>query len=353
MKTTLYSILLILGSVFLFTQCDKKEDPMNQAPLNNKKALESCVTIQELWAGAGQNDLSKGTLVGTVTASFESEDVLVITYNVNPGWDLSEAHVWVGNDFSSIPQKAAPGLFPYATYSAPWEFQINLSDLGIEAGDPIYVAAHGVVCAGEGIDLAELPETVPYSVSYPGDRSYFKTTVGGESDLAGLYDGWCIQTGQRITPGTDYIAVVYSSLDMIPEGLVDYPENFDLVNWLINQDLIGNPSTGCDGNYTWGDIQMAIWKLLIADPEPSGLGEYSDCRADEIVALAQSNGQDFIPECGDKFAIILENESHQNTIIEIPMPCMDCETAWAFGAYTFIDLNIAKNWGWIFEINCD
>ena len=98
MKTTIYSLLFLIGALFLFTQCDEEKDLVLD-DLNNKKALvDGCTVIQDLWAGAGQNDVSKGTNVGSVMVTYTAPDILHVTYIVNPPWELSEAHVWVGND---------------------------------------------------------------------------------------------------------------------------------------------------------------------------------------------------------------------------------------------------------------
>ena len=37
--------------------------------------------------------------------------------------------------------------------------------------------------------------------------------------------------------------------------------NFDLVNWIINQDYVGKPA-GAARHYTYGDVQRAIWELI-------------------------------------------------------------------------------------------
>jgi len=95
----------------------------------------------DVYAGAGQCDLSKGTLVGTVTVDYDGSTATV-TYNINPDCTMSEAHVYVGS--IQLPEKdgsptVAPGQYPASgTTAGPYE----VSDL---SGD-IYVIAHAVVC---------------------------------------------------------------------------------------------------------------------------------------------------------------------------------------------------------------
>jgi hypothetical protein len=138
-----------------------------------------------------------------------------------------------------------------------------------------------------------------------------------------------------------YSAYVYSSNGNIPPiQSLEYPENLDLVNYIINQHYIGKPSK-CDGNYTLGDVQLAIW-TLVDDYVPTGLealGPWSQCKVDEIVSNAIALGEGFVPRCGQVLAIILETTEYvgvigQLAIIEVPITCeyeTQCETAWGNG----------------------
>ena len=126
------------------------------------------------------------------------------------------------------------------------------------------------------------------------------------------------------------------------EDILNNPENLDLVNYILNQDFVGMSST-CNGLYTWGDIQQAIWVLVEEKMlSNSHTGAWSQCRVNEIIANAIANGEGFVPSCGDVIAIILEPQSlnqGQVSIIELPILCHDCETAWGDGT----EFN-SKNW---------
>jgi hypothetical protein len=120
-----------------------------------------------LYAGAGQCDTSKGTLVGTVTVDFStSTHTATVTYLMLPGHKLTEAHLWVGG--TQLPlvaggkkglPTAAPGLFPYLPVIAP----DGLSATAIISGLPntIYVAAHAQV---DGFDCPPPPVVVQPTV---------------------------------------------------------------------------------------------------------------------------------------------------------------------------------------------
>jgi len=97
----------------------------------------------ELYAGAGQCDLSKGTLVGTVTVVHNGSTVTV-TYEMNDGFTLDETHVYVGS--APLPtgrrgDTVAPGKYPYGH-----DLTNASSDMyEIDANGNVYVIAHAVV----------------------------------------------------------------------------------------------------------------------------------------------------------------------------------------------------------------
>jgi len=99
----------------------------------------------ELWAGAGRNDLNKGTLVGSLYVEY-IDGVWRVTYRIDAGFAMREAHLWVGEDV--LPNgdggyTAAPGQFPYKEEGISTEYTFEVTDL---PSDGIYVAAHAVVC---------------------------------------------------------------------------------------------------------------------------------------------------------------------------------------------------------------
>lgn len=91
-----------------------------------------------MYAGAGQCMIEKGTLVGTLEVEY-SGGIVDVTYNIDPNYTLQNTHLFIGDDF--LPKKgnkykAAPGQYPYSgetSYSVP-------------ATGPIYIVAHSVVC---------------------------------------------------------------------------------------------------------------------------------------------------------------------------------------------------------------
>jgi hypothetical protein len=277
---------------------------------------------------------------------------------------IYQTHLAVESDLESIPQtkkgNPIPGQFEYSTIHDPgvseFTYQIPLE---WDPDTELYIAAHAVVkkLGGlTGLELA-LPDNVTMKVAYPysGGPAYFPTTtISGGTTVYGTYYGWCVDTDRTIGNNTDYTANVYSSYESLPTGLVEYPENLDLVNWILNQNYVGQTSPGGYGTYTYGDVQRAIWTLVEDQNSTAGLGPWNQNRVNEILAAAQANGEGFEPGCGEVVAVILVPVTDdgapqqiiiaQVTLIQVGVPCEEItETAWG-GGTTFG----GKQWGTYF-----
>jgi len=310
--------------------------------------------VTDLTAGGGNIKSAKD--VGDILVWNDGDNLYVKYVITDSEWCIVETHLEVKTALEDIPQKKGnpiPGKFTYkgehdcvagVTYTIPlnWDPETEL-----------LIAAHGVVQTGgmEGLE-ASLPEEVTIAFTHPGlgfgAPSYFDIAVSGGTVLDGMYDGYCLDLNSGPISG---LANVYSSYEPLPSGhRIDNPENLDLVNWIINQGFVGQPS-GCGGNYTYGDVQWVIWHLL-EDGEPdegaiTGLGPWSECRTQEILAAAFANGEGFVPGCGELLGIILiMKEWGQPMLIWIEMPCDEAkdETAWG-GDYFDTPLEFpGKNW---------
>lgn len=114
--------------------------------------------VLELYAGAGQNDLSKGTLVGHVDVDYDGARA-VVTYRMLPGTEfaLVETHLHVGSGV--LPMKggqltAAPGQFESIHENLGGSVSDRFTVTGLSG--LVHVAAHAVVrsktfvCSGSG-----------------------------------------------------------------------------------------------------------------------------------------------------------------------------------------------------------
>lgn len=108
----------------------------------------------DIYAGAGQCDLAKGTHVGTLSVSYHGSTATV-TYAMFSGFSLSETHLYVGSDPLASTIDRRTGAKEYTV--APGQYG-NIHDLDAAASDvfvvtglsgPIHVVAHAVVASSE------------------------------------------------------------------------------------------------------------------------------------------------------------------------------------------------------------
>jgi hypothetical protein len=299
--------------------------------------------VTDLTAGGG--NIKSAMDVGDVLVWNDGENLYVKYVVADEDWCLTETHLEVATQLEDIPQKNGnppPGQFTYGGEHdcvADWTYTIPLS------WDP-----------GTELLIATLPDQVIIAITFPGlgygDPSYFDIAVSGGTMLDGTYDSYCVDTDAGPVNGT---ANIYSSYEPLPPYVrIEYQENLDLVNWIINQYFVGQPSAGCDSNYTYGDVQWAIWQLLEDNPpaDHSSLGDWSLCRAQEILTAAHANGEGFVPGCGDVMGVILIMEQYwwnQPILIWVEVPCAEDETAWG-GDYFGTPLEFpGDNWAIYFK----
>ncbi|MGB5420493.1 hypothetical protein, partial [Algibacter sp.] len=201
-----------------------------------------------------------------------------------------------------------------------------------------------------------LPDNVNVHVTEkPGTNAYFTVDITG-SELAGTgIAAWCVDQDLSLYINESAEFSVYSSYETLPANEFEVPENFELVNWLLNQTIIGEASVA-GGNYTFGHVQYAIWLLVdesvcvecsaLAAPGEASWTSNSAVNvamAEEIAQAARDNGADYVPGCGEKVGIILNPAGKQAIMIMVDVPemevgCSDCE-----GKVTSLDLEF--DWG--------
>jgi hypothetical protein len=107
----------------------------------------------DLWAGAGQCDISKGARVGFVTVNYQGSQITV-TYNVDgsAGYYLKETQVWIGD--TPLPIRTvganpgyvtAPGRFGNGHDLLPPQTTSDSFVISWPSDRTFYVAAHAVV----------------------------------------------------------------------------------------------------------------------------------------------------------------------------------------------------------------
>lgn len=332
-------------------------------------------TVSSSSAGAG-------TTAITLNGATYRVDLIAGGGNLNGAKDVGDVYIWndannlyvryvitasntlilgaqthVATSVSGIPQSngnPVPGQFTYKTPSdftpvTTYTFTIPLNS--IAPGTQLYVAAHADVGRPGITSVASFLQTLPDSVyfnvlgaPYPGAPSYLPDIcVSGGTCLDGDYNGWCVDSLHSIYTGTNGRANVYSSCEPLPSvitqaGIIAHPENLGAVNWVINQNFVAS------GAYTYGEVQFAIWMLLI-NPDPIALknspivnSNLGDGYVANAVALYNNalTHTGYVPGPCEKMVVILVpvdeygNICAQICIIPLCIPCLGTsETAWA------------------------
>lgn len=329
-------LLMIIPIIFASCEVEKIDDSYSIEGTDGKGKIKVAQAFS--WANPAECSFSQtnliagqNTVVGTVTVTSDGTNY-TITYNVDAGYCLTETHLSIVDDPNNFPMTNSGnpknGKFEYSNYydcgsSEPFTVPVSKGS---------YIAAHGVVnCKSESLEdiEANFPTIAEFCTSTQGPSAYLNISVSNGS-ISGNYGAWCIDDDLGIALETCYENVgVFASTETLPD-VFEYPENFDKVNWLLNQ---GYVSSG----YTYGDLQFAIWKLLddVRADEclDCNLGDWDIDRAEGLVQLAMDNGNDFIPDCGEYVGIILIPDGDvQPLIIPYPIECNNCEeTVWAKG----------------------
>jgi hypothetical protein len=223
---------------------------------------------------AGGGNENGAIPVGRVLISNVGSNLLVKYVIEEASWCLTETHLAVGSSVDDIPHTRKqgipiPGQFEYSSdHDCVKEYSYTIENWTCAK---TIIAAHAVVSTFtyQEVDLAaleaSLPDTVQMIPTFPGTGdgppSYWDIVIA-DGPLAGSYDGFCVDTDRTMSSGATYTANVYSSYETAAQSLVEYPNNLDLVNYIINQGYIGKAATPCDGSYTYGDVQRAIWELI-------------------------------------------------------------------------------------------
>ncbi|GEM_PF-2131061 len=360
----------------------------------------------ELWAGVGNP--ASAILVGNVTFVNNNNGTMNVVYNINLPvmfpYVPTSLHFDIGPNLSDIPQTKTgnpiPGQFDYSVeILPPYQGPFVITNVPIPSGNgPFYAAAHASIVQFGGIEGFNyyLPNgTVQLQVQsmpYNGGPSYWKYKINGAGFISqydgdgagplqpGEYLGWCIDIDHTMGTG-NYNAQLFSSYESLPSwmtgpGMLEYPENLDKVNYLVNHFAVnqmvqplssrncGAP-VGSPAALTYSDIQVAIWTLLEDNTNFSGLyGNWSWQKVYAILCDVDTYGDNFTPACNERIVfIVVPNVGNkvsvqlvigQPIIGEVQVPCTtQGQTAWADGRW---GANFpGKNWGtyFMYSISCN
>jgi len=145
------------------------------------------------------------------------------------------------------------------------------------------------------LDLSIAFDGVDFQITVEDDAS----TTADDGLASAVWSGACIDIVGELILDTDLTVNVYGICDDIPEGLIQNPENLDLINWILNEEFVGEAALDGSSEYNIYDVQEAVW--LLSDGTST-----NNALANEIVALAQENGEGFTAGEGDLVAVVFD-----------------------------------------------
>ncbi|MBL7471254.1 hypothetical protein [Robertkochia sediminum] len=162
-------------------------DGFNRWGWTNELTQEGAYTFN-LYAGAGQCDTEKGTLVGFAEINY-TDGTVSVSVSMLEGFTLSETHLYVGNDPYPLNvngnETVAPGQYPHKeTFE---EGVAHFDEVVTGLSGTVYVIFHGVVCSsdGEGDEGNGGDDNTDNSTNNSGDGNEGGGTDGGGDEENG------------------------------------------------------------------------------------------------------------------------------------------------------------------------
>lgn len=310
-----------------------------------------------LIAGGGNPKSAIDVGVVTIREDSPGDQTLEVCVETHP-WvtKMYLLHIHAACAVDEIPQTKKGNPIP-GQYEYEFHYPEGIVDKCVEidnpdcAGDPVIAVHAEIKTLVGGMDIvdSDLPAEVSFQMEgqdngIDAEASYWDTRILSGPLAGTVLNGYCVDTDRYIQDGVEYEGVAYSYRDQESlEGIIDHPENLDLVAWLINNFHEGSEypapdwtesdcGDGPSGAHTVssGDIQLAIW-YLIDDSTAGGLGVVNLHWACYMAEMARKEGKGFVPGCEDVFPLVLvPNGTHQRTMGqvtfgEVGVPCATYE----------------------------
>jgi hypothetical protein len=280
---------------------------------------------------------------------WKDPDYLFIQYAItNADWRLKTTHIYVSvrsDEFSPVEGSGRLDRLEFEqAHMGETEYTYRIDNVW-PSGVQFRVAAKAEVLAIQGYSsdleglIDSLPETVMFHAEQPSPDflAYFYIMLQEADILDGFHHGWCVDIDRQSFRRRWHPARVFTLYDRLPPKIMEFPENMDLVNWMLNQEFIGKLSRHGDA-FTWGDIQHCVWMLLEGRATNYTNGPWNIFRVQEILDAARAEGEGFIPGCNQNLLLVLVPMNQNDRVhwqsmgIVVPTPCIEIittETAWA------------------------
>lgn len=356
---------------------------LGQTPSNNETRIT-------LWGNNGEFEvgwIEFDQFIPNADSSFDAGRIHVIYHfnfeaNMFP-WYVTQIHFHIGDKLSDIPHDGNGIKLENCGYiyksldtikTGIHSFWYNLPDDNDNDGYYIFAHAHGCHYGGiEGFNMY-LPNT-PVSFNLQRDywNAYFKIRFTDEdigflsnydppgNDPPGTFYGFCIDKDHLAQIGNQF-GILYSSYETLPISIIgnngiEFPDNFDLANYIVNNYSHGSSVTLCSNSgsqvFPFGyiqpisgnpqeqvevaDIQNALWSIFDdLPPSQSWMNPRNPARVWGIIYDAICNGENFVPECDQKIVTLIVPVDYPNypqwngmqfmifypTINQLQIPCV-------------------------------
>lgn len=254
----------------------------------------------DLYAGAGQCDLSKGVLVGKVIVDYDGSTA-VVTFNTCGNYTMSETHLYVGNDI--LPKNnngeftVAPGQFGNQHYFQPKVKLDSYTITGLQG--EIYVMAHAVVfgptnknewldCDTRGCDFE--PPCEPVEAGSLDFYSDLTTTVIAGNVLNATYPSAAVLAHKPGDSGSPYGNVWDTQLtETFNPNAKWIWESFYVVNPILGDVVTFERKFDVPGIPASGSIKIATDNGFAVYLNDELLGSYNLFLYPELGALKQTH----------------------------------------------------------------
>ena len=211
----------------------------------------------DLYAGAGKCNIGNGTLVGSVTVSY-NDGTVTVDYSTFPGFGLTETHLYVGNNKYPLKpngqQTVAPGQYGNQNSFDEPASSDSYSVDGLE-GD-IYVIAHAVVC--------EVEEEVC--------EAFAGTLIPNKNE--------CLEKNGEVT------------ISATPVGDAVVPEGYEVIYVLTKFSILFIIDVNDTPSFVVDDTDEYRIHTLVYDPETLDLSGAIGTFAEDLAVLLIENGGD-------------------------------------------------------------
>lgn len=309
--------------------------------------------------------------IGSVVATKSGNWLSVAYYVTDVNWSISKTNVHVAGSKAGIPSQSGNCNVNSFDYINNHDFldTVIIDSIDVTGLTDIYVAANAAVKETVGCEMsidsinASVPNQVFMRLTLTVTPNYFTMLVydfQGSPIYSGQFVGNCVDLENPIQPGVNYYPYAvstYSSDTALLSCIIDKPGNLDIVNYIINQPYKQTL------NATGKEIQAAIWTLIDDDTPVNGaVGiTWNQTIVNQIIADAIVNGEGYVPQCNEYFAVLLDqgctnnnsNVTVQQSIFWLPVKTVpgaqrtttgECSNAWAKG-----DKFANGGWGMFFK----